>query len=257
MIIGLIGEHRSFDLVSVKCSRCEYHRDIYYHNYLRNLAKNDGEYVCHGCKTAGTKTALTCKGCKKEFFINGGYLKGHNNRRQFCSLECSRAYQQQLYADIRKNGKKCAGCGDIKPANNFKPATGKKNSIGKLSSYCKECRKRYRIWISNKTKIKAIRYKGGKCQKCGDRAGIDRHPVEFDFRHRDPAKKEFSISNVSIPWESLVLELDKCDLLCSGCHRVEHIESGLWPDYCSEGSNWRTAIFTRLSEQSQDSAGSS
>lgn len=238
------------DVILVKCSRCDYQRHIGYYSYLNNLVKNDGLYVCHGCKVAAAKVVLVCKECKKPFAVKISYQKCHNNRRTFCSKTCSRAYQQRLYAEMRINGKRCAGCGIIKPADCFKNATGKESSAGKLSSYCKECRKQYRIWISNKTKIKAIRYKGGKCQKCGDRAGIDRHPVEFDFHHRDPEKKEFSISNVSIPWKALIVELDKCDLLCAGCHRVEHIEAGLWPDYCSEDNNWRTAI-KRLSDYEQ------
>lgn len=43
------------------------------------------------------------------------------------------------------------------------------------------------------------------------------------FHHRDPSKKEFSISSPNFhKWEDVIKELEKCDLLCSNCHAEEH-----------------------------------
>lgn len=68
-------------------------------------------------------------------------------------------------------------------------------------------------------KAKAIEYLGGACQKCG---GIF-HMSVYDFHHRDPSEKEFEPCRLKFySWGKLKIELDKCDLLCSNCHREIH-----------------------------------
>ena len=66
-------------------------------------------------------------------------------------------------------------------------------------------------------KKRAIIYLGGKCRRCG---GVFPDEV-YDFHHRDASLKEFHISRKSVRWATLVKELDKCDLLCANCHRIE------------------------------------
>lgn len=68
-------------------------------------------------------------------------------------------------------------------------------------------------------KIKAIEYLGGQCKQCG---GVF-HPSVYDFHHRNPKEKEIGISVIKgRKWENIQTELDKCDLLCSNCHREIH-----------------------------------
>ena len=68
-------------------------------------------------------------------------------------------------------------------------------------------------------KLKAILYKGGKCERCNYSKCYD----ALDFHHLDPNTKEFGISKVSTPsWDRLKKEVDKCILLCANCHREEH-----------------------------------
>lgn len=45
------------------------------------------------------------------------------------------------------------------------------------------------------------------------------------------SKKDFSLSdrNLQLDWEQIKLELDKCILVCSNCHREIH--TGLHPEY--------------------------
>ena len=67
----------------------------------------------------------------------------------------------------------------------------------------------------------AVDYLGGECKHCGWEGDIS----GFDFHHRDPNEKEFNPSAkelASISWEKAKKELDKCDLLCALCHRLEH-----------------------------------
>ena len=44
----------------------------------------------------------------------------------------------------------------------------------------------------------------------------------YDFHHRDPSQKDFSISKNAKSFEKCKQELDKCDLLCANCHRLRH-----------------------------------
>jgi hypothetical protein len=77
------------------------------------------------------------------------------------------------------------------------------------------------VYWRNRTKLKLIEYKGGKCQRCGYNKPI---PSVYDFHHRNPEEKEFSITAKTISFEKLKAEADKCDLLCANCHREVHYE---------------------------------
>ena len=69
-------------------------------------------------------------------------------------------------------------------------------------------------------KEKCIVYKGGKCQICG----YSKCNGAMEFHHRNPNKKDFSISRRRFNTfdARLTKELDKCDLLCANCHREKH-----------------------------------
>jgi len=73
-------------------------------------------------------------------------------------------------------------------------------------------------------KLEAIRYKGGKCQKCG----YDKCYAAFDFHHRDPNIKEYAWNDLKKRSRKTIFEeLDKCDLLCANCHRETHVDPDL------------------------------
>ncbi len=69
-----------------------------------------------------------------------------------------------------------------------------------------------------KLKLLGVEYLGGKCKICG----YNRCVAALDFHHINPKEKEFSISSRSVSEKRLYLELDKCILLCSNCHREIH-----------------------------------
>lgn len=100
-----------------------------------------------------------------------------------------------------------------------------------------------------------IVYLGGECVKCGykcDQTNLS----AFDFHHRDPSTKEFNPSEVR-QWIFLKPELDKCDLMCSRCHRLE--ESSLDLGYIQElidniedgGDVWPLHLLTSAQKQAQ------
>lgn len=74
-----------------------------------------------------------------------------------------------------------------------------------------------------KAKLKAIAVLGSKCQRCDET-----HPAALQFHHRDPSTKLFPVTTKQIttpkrfPWEMIVEEIMKCDLLCSNCHAKHH-----------------------------------
>jgi len=47
----------------------------------------------------------------------------------------------------------------------------------------------------------------------------------MDFHHTNSKEKDFKISGISVSWERIKKELDKCVLVCKNCHG--EIEAGL------------------------------
>jgi hypothetical protein len=77
----------------------------------------------------------------------------------------------------------------------------------------------------NRRKTQLVIENGSCCKKCGHKG----HPSIFDFHHRDPNKKEFNIRDLrGASFERLRAEIEKCDLLCACCHRLEHITPEYW-----------------------------
>ena len=70
-----------------------------------------------------------------------------------------------------------------------------------------------------KKKIELVEYKGGKCERCGYNKCIE----ALEFHHLDPTKKDFNVSAHSYSSKRMKDEADKCLLLCSNCHREEHV----------------------------------
>lgn len=68
-----------------------------------------------------------------------------------------------------------------------------------------------------KRKAKAVEYKGGRCS-----CGYNKCLRALGFHHRNRSLKELSISQMmSMSWERLRKELDKCELICANCHMEE------------------------------------
>lgn len=85
---------------------------------------------------------------------------------------------------------------------------------------CYLCDRERQTSNTRELKIKAVEYKGGKCEKCS----YNRCITALEFHHLDPNEKDFAVSNFRAytQWESLKKELDKCILVCSNCHREIH-----------------------------------
>lgn len=83
----------------------------------------------------------------------------------------------------------------------------------KNNAYMREYMKRR--YYERKKKIEA--YLGGKCKRCNSTESLQ-------VDHVDPKKKSFGIGSSggwNKPWSKLVVELDKCQLLCGDCHTIK------------------------------------
>jgi hypothetical protein len=72
-------------------------------------------------------------------------------------------------------------------------------------------------WKKQK-KLELIEYKGGCCEICG----YNKCSAALEFHHKDPTQKDFAISSHSYSFEKMKIEVDKCMLVCSNCHREIH-----------------------------------
>jgi hypothetical protein len=74
---------------------------------------------------------------------------------------------------------------------------------------------------SLRRKIELIDLKGGKCEVCG----YNKNLAALQFHHLDPTKKVMKLDMRTLGntnMDKIMLELDKCVLLCANCHSEEH-----------------------------------
>lgn len=131
----------------------------------------------------------------------------------FKCLTCDYTWQGRL-ANVR-NYVSCPKCRE------------KEYNTSPLYSVPKEDRGYVKVKINL---IRAIIYKGGKCQACN--IDILNQPWLYEFHHTDPLQKDKEINTlVYSNWETIKSELDKCVLLCSHCHRNIHFDKTRYEEY--------------------------
>ena len=128
----------------------------------------------------------------------------------------------------------CTKCKEALPLDRFNKRS---QDQSKYQSWCRSCKNNletrwYHMSDANKqrrafqvlerirnNKKKAVEYLGGKCYDCN---GVF-HPSVYDFHHRDPNEKEdHPEKTLHRSWDKILLEIEKCDLLCSNCHIFRH-----------------------------------
>ena len=184
-------------------------------------------FVCHPYKPQNIKTLpAKCKNCNKDFYpvvyFNG--LRKWSRDRIYC-FECLPYKAKKGCSVLNRNTadetRQCRICEEYKNLSEFSPT----NKLGNLNSYCKPCAAKKKKYPKQRFKEECIDYKGGCCIRCG----YKKCPAALEFHHRDPSQKDFQISRMdSVTLTEIVKkELDKCDLLCSNCHKEEHyLEEG-------------------------------
>jgi len=120
---------------------------------------------------------------------------------------------------LNMENKICSGCGIEKPKDDFYTRPNRKTQT---HSMCKKCFNNYCSdrWIQKK--IDSIKYKGSECVDCGLKYP-DEPYVIFDFHHTNPKNKDVDWGKLRLKAPNKIYEeIDKCDLLCSNCHRKRH-----------------------------------
>lgn len=131
----------------------------------------------------------TCNKCRRNlsldlFSINNTKRDGHNAT---CK-ECQRVYAKSHYL-LKKD---------------YYIAKGKRN--------------RKLFYQENLRKINDYKSRHS-CKYCPEN-----DPCCLDLHHRESARKEYTISNqlANLSWLTLEKEIQKCDVVCSNCHRKLH-----------------------------------
>jgi hypothetical protein len=156
---------------------------------------------------------MYCRKCQIKISVKvliDGKVRNLNNRK-YC-LSCSpfktnnRQKLEQNIPILEGTKRNCSSC--------LKEFVFRRHRAMTVE-FCSAClsKKRRRA-----IKLKAVEYKGGKCQNCGYNKCIG----AMDFHHLDPQEKDFTISGNAGKWETIKNELDKCVLLCKNCHAEQH-----------------------------------
>jgi hypothetical protein len=131
-------------------------------------------------------------------------------------------------AEYESEHRLCSGCHAVKPIEEF---NFKYRATGVRHSYCRECGKRLtkshykrnkRSYLDRNARTyqrhrELIRQ--AKSRPCAD-CGVQYPYYVMDFDHRDGATKAFMLSEVPrATSKSLLTEIEKCDVVCSNCHR--------------------------------------
>jgi len=134
-----------------------------------------------------TAPNCNCFICQKPIYRIPSKINGHN----VCSYACRNKYFSQERSFVWKGGQR-----DKK----------RDRANDKIRKY--------------KYKLRAVEYLGGKCSVCG----YNKCLAALEFHHIDPTKKNKDLKNLTANGSlmDILIELDKCILLCSNCHRELH-----------------------------------
>lgn len=192
-----------------------------------------------------TPALICCTICKQDkpptdFYVSKGRIYKYCKA---CAIEKSR-----LYLETRQ--KTCTACGEIK-ALRFFPITKKKpfrrrdrcvvcvrlgrSTYRKMRTPETTDRRKNRVLIKKKFMLMFL--KDHPCIDCGEK-----DPVVLEFDHREKKDKKYGIAALlgrSYSLQKLMLEVEKCDVRCSNCHRRRTSKQ--------EGWNWLSLLESDLS----------
>lgn len=167
------------------------------------------EYIEKGESTYGIAKAMGCGQTSVRHWLR---KYGLNTRNTLIKNEDGKNGKVCVYCESELSGNKSKFC-----SNKCKSDYHYRHTLGEPNANTNERQKK----VSRERKTKLIEMKGGCCQVCG----YNKNSAALSFHHRDPENKAYNIdsrklSNTS--WDSLLLEAEKCDLLCANCHMEHH-----------------------------------
>jgi hypothetical protein len=113
----------------------------------------------------------------------------------------------------------CKSCGITFPLTKF-PQAGKIKGVQYYRHKCVQCYSKQKTVEGNKRMEKFREYKKTlKCIRCGYN---DHRALEFHHPNDDKDNFEPCVIARQRSWNNVMKELNKCEVLCSNCHRIEH-----------------------------------
>lgn len=136
--------------------------------------------------------------------------------------------------------KYCGTCGNDKDESEFNKNKSKKDGLGSICRVCSNKRSK-EDYVKNPTyyKLKAKErriqeriyfYTWLQTKKCVDCGNTDFRVLEFDHVR---GEKSYNISSKIAVFnlETLLKEIEKCDIVCANCHKIRHAERDNHYDY--------------------------
>ena len=169
------------------------------------------------------KREVFCRKCEKyipsQAKIDGEYK--NTGSRKYC-LDCSPYGLHNTKKEIDKPGRNSKGYSDW--------------SEEVRSNHRKHGKK-----ARDNRKKELINLSGGCCKKCK----YSRCDRALSFHHRDPKEKSFELSKANLrkPWDLVLAEHKKCDLLCLVCHAeledaIIKLDNFVYDKWLSEKLDW-------------------
>jgi hypothetical protein len=116
----------------------------------------------------------------------------------------------------------CKGCGYSGPKESF-PKAHEINGVLYYRHVCKSCYGSIKKSYRGQVRDKYLQYKSTKkCERCGFS-----DPRALTFHHRSRDDKDFTVSEIGKSgksFESILKEIEKCDVLCANCHSILHAD---------------------------------
>ena len=154
-----------------------------------------------------------CRQCGVEF-PNWWKLEGKRrniSKRKFC-LSCSPFGRHNTKANNPKSREKlCRRCGEIDPDKFYK----------NKKILCIACDNIRSVEKQKEMKKRIVEYLGGKCSICGYNKCLRSLHL-----HHSKGGKDVNFSHIkNWGWERVLVEIVKCELVCSNCHGEIHDEA--------------------------------
>lgn len=134
--------------------------------------------------------------------------------------------------------KKCTKCKEMKDLDQFNKNKSRSDGLGNT---CRECMKVVRtkyylankelVMQKNKVRKQSLRdqvwqYKATHC--CVDCQESDPIVLEFDHISDDKVGNVSAMIERGFSWDTLLKEIEKCEVRCANCHRRKTAERGNW-----------------------------
>lgn len=184
---------------------------------MRNCISCGGNIPCSK-KIDGKRRCLK----NRKFCTNCSPYKTRKPRCIFCR-KCGEGIPSTTEIDglIKNTGNRkfCLRCSPYGLHNTKKDIDKKGNRKGSYSNWCEEEKVRHRSHgktaRENRKQI-LVKMSGGCCILCG----YSKCLRALSFHHRNPREKSFELNKANLrrPWNSIIEEHKKCDLLCVRCH---------------------------------------